>query len=720
MRYLFAVLTCLTLCFYSTHVERAAHAQPAAQGLCMVLALDNSRSMLVSDPTGLRITAVRLWIALADIGDQIGLVRFSTQAVALTPTLVTVRDAEDAEVLLRMIRDEAPDGGTDIRAALETAAGLLERAACDARVIVLLSDGEADLPGGLPTGYDEQSLAIVRRLNAPVLGIALTPRGQSQLLARLSEATDPPGVIFPAEDANQILDAFISALARLKDRTVIGVGEQAAPGEAELPLNPSLAPYLERATFVVSKPESVQAALFGPQAGALTPGDPALDFAYTADPRFAVYAMDSPAPGRWGFMLQGHGAVQARVILRSRLRLMLHQPGVFAPLGHPLVISASLVEVDDGGNPITLIGEAAISARILRPDGSQAALDQLYDDGAHGDLVAGDGVYTNLYPNLDLTGRYQLILTGHKGVVPVSRVDTVTVIPFPRLVIDQPDCDAVVSLLPGQALPLRARLEGVDSPVLDVEWVEARITRLGGQPLNIVLEQSVQDAAGQVEIGASGRYQLDVAVQGARFRGVPYTAEYSCLFDVRLLTASSPYPTPSPPATLTPTALATAFPAGPVKQQAGGQMLYILLALASLPGVLIACTRFARPRPWGTLRFVQSPPGHSQPSVVQLSRIRRRLFAAGVTIGSSRSADIHLEGLSPCQAVIRAGRVTISQRVGRPPRMVSIRKLANRVENVGDSTVWVNHLAVPRGEQSVPLAPGMRVRIGGYEFEYQE
>lgn len=720
MRSIFAVLICLTLCLSAPYQERAAHAQPGAQSLCMVLALDDSRSMLSSDPTGLRNTAARLWIALADTGDQMGLVRFSTQATALTPTLVTIYGAEETETLLRLIQDKTPDGGTDIRAALETAAGLLEHAACDVRVIVLLSDGEADLPGGLPAGYDEQALAIVQRLNAPVLGIALTPRGQSPLLASLSEATDPPGAVFPAEDANQLLDAFLSALGRLKDRTVIGVGEQAAPGMAELPLDPSLAPYLERATFVVSKPASVQAALFGPQAGALTPGDPALDFAYTADPRFAVYAMDRPAPGGWGFQLQGHGAVQARVVLRSRLRLALYQPKDFAPLGQPLVISASLVELDDGGNPITLIGEAAISARILRPDGSQAALDQLYDDGAHGDLVAGDGVYTNLYPNLDLTGRYQLILTGHKGVVPASRVDTVTVIPFPRLVFDQPACGAVVSLPAGQALPVRVRLEGADSPALDVGKVEARVTGAGGKPLNFVLERSGPEAAGQVEIGTPDRYRLDVVVHDARFRGVPYTTVGSCSFDIRILATSSPYPTQSPQATLAATSLATALPAGPVERQTAGQVPYMALALVSLANLLIVYTRFMSPHPWGTLRFVQSPPGQNRPDVVKLAIVRRKPFASGITIGSSRAADIRLEGLSSRQAVIRAGRVTVSQRVGRPPRMVAIRKLANRIENIGDGAVWVNRLAVPRGEQSVPLAPGMRVRIGGYEFEYHE
>lgn len=530
-KFLFALLLAVTLFTQAAPLTEGAPLATPADNACIVLILDESGSMGDNDSTFLRNTGAKLFISLLDDGDRVGIVRFSTGATRLTPGLVALRAPEDKMALLNLLSDTPPDGFTDMRAALVEAAALLQNADCGARYILFLSDGQPQLPAGLPADYDSQTLNLAQSLNAPILGIALTASGESGLLYRLAAVTN--GAVIPARTASDLLDAYLEAISRLKDRTVIGSGFTQSPGSASLPLEPGLAQYVSRVTYIVVKPDNISATLVAPGGELLTPDDPRLAFAYTADPRFAVYTVDVPAPGDWRFALDGSGLVQARAILRSRLRVVVSQPGTYHPLGAPMPLAVSLIEEERDGTTTTLIGEASFSAFIIRPDGSQDALDQLYDDGTHDDAHANDGVFTNAYVKTDLGGDYQIAITGYKGAIPATRAVRVLTIPFPQITVLSPVEPQFE--FRGQPLILAMHLVGGEPPTLDSGAFVARITDPAGATNVIPLAPAEGGFIATFAPARDGPHTIEFVPQDALYKGVAYTLTAGRVVDMRLI-----------------------------------------------------------------------------------------------------------------------------------------------------------------------------------------
>ncbi|MGD9099196.1 MAG: VWA domain-containing protein [Anaerolineae bacterium] len=504
----------------------------SADSLCVVLALDASGSMESNDAGGMRFTAARLFVALLDAGDRVGLVQFSSGSHALTDGLVTIGGPVDKTALIERLAPTPPGGYTDVKAGLTEAATMLSGAqGCGARTVVLLTDGKPEIEAHY-AAYEDEALDVARQLGVPVMSIALTAAGESPFLLRLADVTDPPGAVLPAADASTLLDAYLDVLSRLKDRTLAGSGSAQAPADVTLPLDPALAPYVEQASFVVSTPPGVTPTLIAPGGTPLTPDAPGVSFSQT-DVRFAVYTVVAPVGGDWAFRLEGAGqdfgelsrAVQARAVLRSRLRVSPVGPGPFHPLGQPLPIVANLIEQAADGVPTTLIGEAAFSALIQRPDGSREALDLLYDDGTHGDARASDGDFTGLYVNTDIPGLYEVTLRGRKGVIPVTGRLRVSVVPFPVLTVELPE--AGLHQVRDEPLALSVVLSGAETSVLDQGQLVAQVTTPDGRTDEVALtaEDEGTRYSGSYRPLSDGDYRVRFVPVGAWYKGVAYEAE---------------------------------------------------------------------------------------------------------------------------------------------------------------------------------------------------
>ena len=120
------------------------------RGVDVLVCLDVSRSMLARDQAPSRLLAAHRAIAeLADRarGDRLGLVVFAGEARLAVPL------TRDVDTFTTMARLQDPlsvsRGGTDLGAALDTAATALEGANGDHEVILLLTDGEDNEGGGL-------------------------------------------------------------------------------------------------------------------------------------------------------------------------------------------------------------------------------------------------------------------------------------------------------------------------------------------------------------------------------------------------------------------------------------------------------------------------------------------------------------------------------------------------------------------------------------------
>lgn len=485
---------------------------PAADHAAILMIVDNSGSMKTSDPAGLRFAGAQLFDSLLDDADLLGLIVFSSQAEVVTGGMLP---AGKYQVDTAALETSAPRGYTDIKAALEKAGEIIESASLENQKveIVLLTDGKPEISNPYPQ-YEQETLDLARSLNASITAIALTSAAQTPFLDLLAAETN--GVVVPADDASDLIGAYLQILGQIKDRTVIEA-ENAA-----LEIDPALAPYINTATFVLSKPGGMEVSL-------MNPGGRELNWEKSDDPRFSLTTLESPAGGMYAFRLRGKGEVQAWAILRSRLRLQVISPTGIHPLGETMSVVVNLLEEDSTGSHTKIIGEASFSATITAPDGEQTSLDRLYDDGTHGDRTANDGDYTRTFPDTTQAGTYLISIQGWKGAIPLDGETRVQGIPFPTLVIDAPRGNLEVR---GEPVEVKTHLQGAGSS--DSPRVFVKVLAPSGEAQELEMTGNAPYTARFLPL-ESGEYRVVVETRGASHRGVGYQASAEHSFRVKVI-----------------------------------------------------------------------------------------------------------------------------------------------------------------------------------------
>lgn len=497
-----------------------ASASPDTEQLTVILLMDNSGSMKVSDPEGLRYTGVRLFASLLDPGDSLGLIVFSTVSESPINHLLTLRSRDDASNILTDLNIPPAGGFTDIKAAFEGGMGLLDVAGDpgEKKVIVLLTDGKPEIQNPYPQ-YEQETLDLARSIHVPVMAIALSAAAQTPFLDHLAAATN--GNVIPANDASDLLNAYLQILGQVKDRTVIG-GEKFEM-KASMMIEPALAPYISTVTFVTAKPPSAQIFLLGTDDREIA-GTP------SGDERYSIFTLEDPVGGEYSVRLQGQGEAQAWAILRSRLRMQVISPGTIHPLRRDLPIVVNLLEETSNGDFIKIIGDANFTASVTLPDGRITSLDRFFDDGTHGDAVSGDGNYTRLFPDPNQSGLYLIAIQGWKGVIPVRAETWVNVLKFPEFIVDAPAGKVDVR---GGALVLRVHLD--DQDFFEQGEVVAQITAPSGLVSEYALQRKDRGYEGQFIPGEDGKYHVLFAARGVQHLSVEYQTQVEHSFVVELI-----------------------------------------------------------------------------------------------------------------------------------------------------------------------------------------
>lgn len=493
----------------------------AQEKLTVILILDNSGSMKNNDPENLRFSGAQVIAGLLDPGDEFGLILFSTQSRILTDGLETIGSVSLTEMpIVEGLTSSKADGFTDVNAALQTAAGLISASTGRNKkvVIVLLTDGKPEIQNPY-AAYERDTLEFAGELGVPVMAIALTQSSQTPFLSELVQVTD--GKLVYAEDSSDLIDAFLQVLGEIKDRTVIEAKKRSSSQTLEV--DQSLAPYIDSATFIIAKPETLSIQVLAPDGIEVDAGKLTL-------PASTLITLENPAGGMYTFYPQGKGEIHIWAILRSRLRARVISPHNVYPSGRTMPIVVNLLEETTPGKFTKIIGEADFTAMITMPNGSQISLDQFYDDGTHGDETAEDGNYTRIFPDTYQTGGYKINIQGRKGQVSVDANSLVQVVPFPEIVVDAPITDVEVM---GEAVELKAHLQGGD--VLNVPQISATVITPSGKVQELVMDDLGDFHTARFMPMEEGRYQVTFATQNAVYLGVAYRAEIQQSFNVTLI-----------------------------------------------------------------------------------------------------------------------------------------------------------------------------------------
>ncbi len=125
------------------------------------------------------------------------------------------------------------------------------------------------------------------------------------------------------------------------------------------------------------------------------------------------YVVLSPITGLWNAKVIGNTAANfaLSIEVEGDIEITNMVGDKYVNFGEPLLISGKLTE-----NSVPVVGATAY-AEILKADASTDSL-ELYDDGTHGDSLANDGIYSNIFSETDAlgVGRVKIVAINSLGV----------------------------------------------------------------------------------------------------------------------------------------------------------------------------------------------------------------------------------------------------------------------------------------------------------------
>ncbi|HOR19646.1 MAG TPA: VWA domain-containing protein [Brevefilum sp.] len=531
--FLIIIITCVSI-FSFIPVSGYAQAQSLAlENIAVVFVVDDSGSMASTDPYDLRYTAVKLMISSLDLGDKVGFVRFATTSSKVTDGLVRLSSEQDKQDLLDLIQPVEPYGYTDFKAGFEDARALLnsESLASFQKVVIFLTDGDPQIPNPY-SGYLKDVMSVANSLEVPIYAIGLTPAGQTAILANIASETS--GELIPANTANDLVDSFLHILGQLKDRTVIRPEERSDERSFNFYMDQSLVPYISKISFVASHTSNMLVRLISPSGEEVVGSDPSVSFLMDSDPSFTVLTIDAPENGDWQLIAASPGEIQARAILRSRLRTTIISPQGLVQAGKPALIVANVIEEMKDGALVKVVGDAAFSAEIILPDGSRQSLDRFYDDGTHGDQLADDGNFSREFVDTQMVGTYVITLTGKKGLIPVSTYRTFSTIEIPSLQIVEPRNPYYEIRI--DPIPMEFVFESSDQPLSNFEGeLKLILTDPTGKTQTLDLGQSDERFSTSFMPTQDGKYSYRIDTTSALIRGITLDQEIAGEFEVKII-----------------------------------------------------------------------------------------------------------------------------------------------------------------------------------------
>jgi len=216
------------------------------------------------------------------------------------------------------------------------------------------------------------------------------------------------------------------------------------------------------------------------------------------------YIVANPDVGIWNASVTAvdiseNQSYMIMVMLDSNLTLSIPLSKRQYDPGEPINITAVL----SFGNEA--IVNASVTAKVQRPDGTIENT-TLFDDGLHGDNLANDGIYANMYTNSSLLGIYEITVTANGTIdgVQFARESyaLVWVEQYPDLTLEGSDIYLSEEIpLEGQTITVNAAIHNLGQ----ADAVNASILFYAGSPTEgtFIGECTINVTAGGVETAST-------------------------------------------------------------------------------------------------------------------------------------------------------------------------------------------------------------------------
>ena len=377
----------------------------------IVLIIDSSGSMATNDWKNLRKEAAKQFIDLADSNVQIGVVDFDGGSVTLAELTFPIGDGK--RDLKNAVDTIDANGGTNIDAGLREGFKVLSDSTTFTarKAAVLLTDGE---------GYfTDVADYVANGWSVYTIGLDAGGSVDRALLEQIAAETLEGEYYSVSLDNIQLVYNKILAKITLKS-VVLASPSGYINQDQTVEKSVSVDDWVSRANFTLSWGGStIEMVLVDPSGAVITPDTAAtLDIDYQVAPTYIIYTVDNPMPGEWKMRITGtdippEGEPYSIVVTGTSdfVTNLLAFESAYA-IGDTVRIGIRISEkTGDTAHPI--IG-ATTSATIVRPDGRIETFN-LFDDGAHNDNAAKDGIYAADYINVDVLGTYLIRVSVQNG-----------------------------------------------------------------------------------------------------------------------------------------------------------------------------------------------------------------------------------------------------------------------------------------------------------------
>ncbi|HEU0020775.1 MAG TPA: vWA domain-containing protein [Dehalococcoidia bacterium] len=516
MALLMAGLAAIIGSFWTPGLARAQ--EPEASGVTVILVVDDSRSMLQTDPGQRRGLGGRLLIERLFPEDRIATVLFSRQA-RMVATLTEVQSDENRDSLKSSLSLLRSSGSTDMLDALTEAFAELERDSTEnPKLVVFLTDGRLLLSEAESAEYSSALADLLRAYRAnewPVFPISFGRAADAGFMSHIAEVTG--GETCDAPTDTELAACFQTVLDQFKETELVlqapprclGIGET-----ADYPVY--VDPYAKQLSVVTASEDSQED--FSGRVLVLNPDGSSGDSA-RQEGTFRFYNFGRPAEGTWTVRFTGPGCFgESFAYIQSDVRVALNSPGRVHAAGPSVEVRAAIEGRRAGGDWVPVSGELVLAA--TSPEGVTNPVD----------LSGQQLEHVGRLENATRTGDYRLMFeatvgfadprTGQRQERAYRRQQRVEIVEAPALEASI-DGETIHRILPGDSVNITGRItpfSGLRSPVLSASF--------SGNGMRVDLDSSGV-FSGTVIPPRAGTHTLEVSLESTltgRYGEVRYPA----------------------------------------------------------------------------------------------------------------------------------------------------------------------------------------------------
>ncbi|NDC38780.1 MAG: VWA domain-containing protein, partial [Proteobacteria bacterium] len=344
--------------------------------------------MLQTDPKRLRDEGAKLFLQFLRPEDRIAIMQFDKEAKLLRP-LSTFTPEIASAVAADISKVSAQGVYTDILAGVQAAGELLkkEKRHDAGGIILMLSDGKMEPDPAIGQAYPRieqllnNELPALRAAGVKLHTLALSELSDRKLLSELATSTD--GVSTFAPTAEAIHEAFANLFLAVKKPQVLPLTSKGFSIDSDV----------REATFYVNREPDGQVILVSPTGKEYSADSVDESIKWFRGGSFDVITLSSPQHGDW--MLRGMIAKDGFATVLTNLKLVSDWPSTITARD-PTLLQARL---NEGEKPVVLremSGNTRYALQIIPTDKVSEPVieDVLFDDGTHGDKIAGDGIFS--------------------------------------------------------------------------------------------------------------------------------------------------------------------------------------------------------------------------------------------------------------------------------------------------------------------------------------